>query len=57
MKKYLFLFIVLILFQSCTALKYKKLKNGDFLFVTAQQENLSGAINRVTQNKETENYL
>ena len=56
MKKYLFLFIVLILFQSCTALKYKKLKNGDFLFVTAQQENLSGAINRVTQNKETENY-
>lgn len=30
--------------------------NGDLVFVTAQKENLSGAINRVTQKNETENY-
>lgn len=47
------LFIVL---QSCNALKYNDLKNGDLVFVTAQKENLSGAINRVTQKNENENY-
>jgi hypothetical protein len=37
-------------------LKYNNIKNGDLVFVTAQKENLSGAINRVTQKNATENY-
>ena len=56
MKKYLILIVVFTLFKSCSSLNYNFLKNGDLLFVTAQQENLSGAINRVTQTKKTENY-
>jgi uncharacterized protein YycO len=55
-KKFLFLFIVFTILQSCKVLNNNGLENGDLLFVTAQQENLSGAINRVTQIKETENY-
>lgn len=35
---------------------YKKLQNGDLIFVEAKQENLSGAINRVTQKSKTENF-
>ena len=45
-----------MLFCSCKALKYNNIKNGDLVFVTAQKENLSGAINRVTQKNATENY-
>lgn len=56
MKKYLILIVVFTLLKSCSSLNYNSLKNGDLLFVTAQQENLSGAINRVTQTKKTENY-
>ena len=56
MKKYLILIVVFTLLKSCSSLNYNSLKNGDLLFVTAQQENLSGAINRVTQINETENY-
>ena len=56
MKKYLILIVVFTLLKSCSSLNYNFLKNGDLLFVTAQQENLSGAINRVTQTKKTENY-
>jgi len=33
-----------------------QLQNGDFIFVEAKQYNLSGAINRVTQKSETENF-
>jgi len=33
-----------------------ELQNGDFIFVDAKQENLSGAINRVTQKSKTENF-
>lgn len=32
-------------------INYRSLKNGDFIFVGAEKENLSGAINRVTQTK------
>ena len=56
MKKYLILIIVFTLLVSCSSLNYNSLNNGDLLFVTAKQENLSGAINRVTQVNETENY-
>jgi hypothetical protein len=45
-----------MLFCSCKALKYNNIKNGDLVFVTAQKENLSGAINRVTQKNATDNY-
>ena len=41
--------------MNCTSLK-QDIRNGDLVFVTAQKENLSGAINRVTQKNETENY-
>lgn len=34
----------------------KKLKNGDLIFVEAQVENLSGAINRVTQQTAAVNF-
>lgn len=33
-----------------------KLQNGDLIFVEAKQENLSGAINRVTQKSEIEKF-
>lgn len=33
-----------------------KLQNGDLIFVEARQENLSGAINRVTQQAKPENF-
>jgi len=33
-----------------------ELQNGDFVFVEAKQENLSGAINRVTQKSKTESF-
>lgn len=58
MKKLLFIFFVGFLF-SCSTQKniYKtKLQNGDLIFVEAKQENLSGAINRVTQKSKTENF-
>lgn len=41
--------------MNCTSFK-QDISNGDLVFVTAQKENLSGAINRVTQKNETENY-
>jgi len=34
----------------------EQLQNGDFIFVEAKQEKLSGAINRVTQKSKTENF-
>lgn len=55
MKNRLFLFILLFFLLNCTSLK-QDIRNGDLIFVTAQKENLSGAINRVTQKNETENY-
>ena len=55
MKNRLFLFILLFFLLNCTSLK-QDIRNGDLVFVTAQKENLSGAINRVTQKNETENY-
>lgn len=46
-----FSILVILLSQLCFAQKVetKNLKNGDLIFVGAEQENLSGAINRVTQ--------
>ncbi len=42
---------------SCAShVKYKGVENGDLLFVTAQQEGLSGAINNVTQKEEHANF-
>ncbi len=37
-------------------LRMKNLQNGDLIFVGAQTDHLSGAINRVTQTKSTENF-
>lgn len=48
-------FILLFLLVSCssqTTLTESDLKNGDLIFVEARVENLSGAINRVTQKSE-----
>lgn len=42
--------------SGCNSLKYSDLRSGDLVFVTAEKENLSGAINRVTQKNEAENY-
>lgn len=37
-------------------LRMKNIRNGDLIFVGAQTDHLSGAINRVTQTKSTENF-
>ncbi|WP_082504559.1 MULTISPECIES: YiiX/YebB-like N1pC/P60 family cysteine hydrolase [unclassified Chryseobacterium] len=53
------LFAVLILIFSvisCASNLKSDLKNGDLLFVTAKNSGLSGAINNVTQKKETEKF-
>lgn len=49
--KIFFSILVILFSQLCFAqkIKTKNLKNGDLIFVTAEKENLSGAINRVTQ--------
>lgn len=52
-------FIFLFLLTSCSAqttLTESDLKNGDLIFVEAREENLSGAINRVTQKSEVANF-
>lgn len=56
MKKIWILLLISMFLYGCKALKYNDIKNGDLVFITAQKENLSGAINRVTQKKATENY-
>lgn len=58
MKYFLQLLFVGLLF-SCSSHKNvsaNKLQNGDLIFVEAKQENLSGAINRVTQKSKIENF-
>lgn len=54
MNKILLPFVILVLY-SCTP-KYTYLKNGDFLFVQAKEENLSGAISRVTKEENKTSY-
>lgn len=54
MKKFLLLF-VLLLFYNCIG-KYQYLKNGDLLFIQAKEENLSGAISRVTKSNNNISY-
>lgn len=52
-------FVFLFLLTSCFAQKIvteNDLKNGDFIFVQAREDNLSGAINRVTQKSEVANF-
>src|SRR5690606_45943 len=52
-------FAFLFLLVSCSAqttLTESDLKNGDLIFVEARKENLSGAINRVTQKSEVANF-
>lgn len=56
MKNFFFLMSFLLLGRACTTMPSEDLKNGDLLFVTAQKEDLSGAINRVTQKKHIANY-
>ena len=41
---------------SCKSVPENDLENGDLLFVTAQQEGLSGAINNVTQQHANANF-
>lgn len=58
MKKLLFIFFIGCIF-SCSSSKIlteKNLQNGDLIFVEAKQENLSGAINRVTQKSKKTNF-
>lgn len=53
----LFAFLILIFSViSCASNLKSDLKNGDLLFVTAKNSGLSGAINNVTQKKETEKF-
>ncbi len=59
MKNILTLLLFVGFLFSCSlqnGITYKKLRNGDLIFVVAKQENLSGAINRVTQKSKTENF-
>src|SRR5690554_3090593 len=59
MKNILTLLLCVGFLFSCSAqngITYKKLQNGDLIFVEAKQQNLSGAINRVTQKSEIENF-
>ncbi|WP_374329053.1 YiiX/YebB-like N1pC/P60 family cysteine hydrolase [Soonwooa sp.] len=54
--KLFFVGLCLIIVSCASHVKYKGVENGDLLFVTAQQEGLSGAINNVTQKEESANY-
>ncbi|GGH21553.1 hypothetical protein FAZ19_14830 [Sphingobacterium alkalisoli] len=51
MKKFLFGMFCLLFIQQGYGqqIDYRDIKNGDLIFVGAEKENLSGAINRVTQ--------
>lgn len=42
--------------SSQNGIDYSKLQTGDLIFVEAKQKNLSGAINRVTQKSQSENF-
>jgi len=56
--KSIFWLCLLFLF-SCSedkTISESQLQNGDLIFVEAKQKDLSGAINRVTQKSETENF-
>lgn len=58
MKKFCLLLFLWIL-CSCVSqreIAFSSLQIGDLIFVEARQENLSGAINRVTQTSEHENF-
>ena len=55
MKHYILILSVLLL-QNCSISKLSQLHNGDLLFVQAEEENLSGAISRVTENKKSISY-
>lgn len=49
-------FASLILLSSCSTIKSSQLKNGDLLFVSANNEGLSKAIDAVTQTKQSTHY-
>lgn len=55
-KVYFALFFLLVGCSASEILTENDLKNGDFIFVEAREENLSGAINRVTQTSEIANF-
>lgn len=55
-KNTLLLCILGFLFFSCSSKQKSSLKNGDLLFTTAKPEDLSGAIDRVTQTGKTTHY-
>lgn len=57
-QQYFSLIIFIFFFQICFAQQVatKNLKNGDLIFVEAEQENLSGAINRVTQRDKSSSF-
>ncbi|MFA7445372.1 MAG: YiiX/YebB-like N1pC/P60 family cysteine hydrolase [Flavobacteriaceae bacterium] len=55
-KVYFALFFLLVGCSASEILTENDLKNGDFIFVEAREENLSGAINRVTQKSEIANF-
>ena len=51
MKVLFYVFIIFIL-NSCATSIPKNIENGDFIFVEAENKNLSGAISRVTENNQ-----
>ncbi|WP_082498324.1 YiiX/YebB-like N1pC/P60 family cysteine hydrolase [Chryseobacterium sp. Leaf180] len=54
--RFFFGFFVLLLVLSCKTSVSSVLKNGDFLFVTAKNTGLSGAINSVTQTQQNASF-
>ena len=55
MKKLFYLFCLTI-FYNCSVQKFSEIKNGDLLFIQAKEENLSGAISRVTKKNNAISY-
>lgn len=49
-------FVILVIVSSCTTIKSSQLKNGDLLFVSANNEGLSKAIDAVTQTKQSNHF-
>lgn len=58
MKSVNFLVCILFIFllQSCVHPMYKHIAHGDLIFVRSNEQQLSGAISRVTRTEKTESY-
>ena len=54
--KFLFLSLCSAFLLNCGSVPFSRIKNGDLIFVGAEKQNLSGAINRVTQKDENASF-